>query len=171
MHCTRHTRLNPPRACQRTHGMTLLLCTGSLAAHRQCAPLARSDGPFVCWAATFFFSFPPLASTVRAVATATAPGTRARIRSVSAHLCPRAAPSATCSVRKNWVADGVGNSTNRNGDAKTIAECCDACTRLRGCALFVATPNAIDGHGCVLWSATGVGGKVVQGAVTGSPRR
>lgn len=65
----------------------------------------------------------------------------------------------------------TGNSTNRNGDAKTIAECCEACTKLQGCAVFVAAPNAIDGHGCVLWSATGVGGKVVKGAVTGSPRR
>ena len=45
------------------------------------------------------------------------------------------------------VADGVGNSTNRNGDAKTIAECCDACTKMPGCALFIAKPNAIDGHG------------------------
>ena len=101
----------------------------------------------------------------------TAPGTHAQIRSLSAHLCLRTTPNAKCSVRENWVADGVGNSTNRNGDAKTIAECCDACTRLRGCALFVAMPNSIDGHGCVLWSATGVGGKVVKGAVTGSPRR
>jgi hypothetical protein len=69
------------------------------------------------------------------------------------------------------VADGVGNSTNRNGDAKTIAQCCDACTKIKGCALFVAKPNSIDGHGCILWSATGVSGKVVKGAVTGSPQR
>ena len=110
-------------------------------------------------------------SAIRTVATATVPGTVARIRSTSAHLCSRATPNATCSLRQDWVADGVGNSTNRNGDAKSIAECCDACTKLKSCALFVAAPNAIDGHGCVLWSATGVGGKVVKGAVTGSPRR
>lgn len=111
------------------------------------------------------------ASAIRTVVTVTAPGTRARVRSTSAHLCSRAIPNATCSTRLDWVADGIGNSTNRNGDAKTIAECCDACTKLEGCALFVATPNPIDGHGCMLWSATGVGGKVVKGAVTGSPRR
>ena len=110
-------------------------------------------------------------SAIRTVATATAPGTAARIRSTSAHLCPRATPNATCNIRQDWVADGVGNSTNRNGDAKTIAECCDACTKMKECALFVAKPNAIDGHGCVLWSATGVGGQVIKGAVTGTPQR
>eukprot|EP01043_Picozoa_sp_COSAG02_P023761 COSAG02_NODE_1277_length_13502_cov_14.551593_14_plen_554_part_00 len=109
-------------------------------------------------------------SAIRTVATGTALGTTARIRSTSAHLCSRAKSNASCSIRQDWAADGVGNSTNRNGDAKTIAECCDACTKTKGCALFVAKPNAIDGHGCVLWSATGVGGQVIKGAVTGSPR-
>lgn len=110
-------------------------------------------------------------TAVRTVVTAAAAGATARVRSTSAHLCSRSTPSAKCSVRQDWVADGVGNSTNRNGDAKTIAECCAACTALKGCALFVAEPNTIDGHSCVLWSATGVGGKVVKGAVTGSPPR
>jgi hypothetical protein len=108
---------------------------------------------------------------VRAVAMASAAGARARIRSTSAHLCPHSSPSGTCNIRRDWVADGVGNSTNRNGDAKTITECCGACAELEGCALFVAQPNPVDGHNCVPWSATGVTGKVVEGAVTGSPQR
>ena len=110
-------------------------------------------------------------SAVRSRATATFEGGQARIRSTSAHLCSRSTPSAKCNLRQDWVADGVGNSTNRDGDAKTIAQCCAACSKLKGCALFVATPNSIDGHSCVLWSRTGAGhGKVVKGAVTGSPR-
>eukprot|EP01052_Picozoa_sp_SAG31_P022992 SAG31_NODE_1861_length_7044_cov_169.866379_1_plen_569_part_00 len=110
-------------------------------------------------------------SAIRTVATTTAPGTTARIRSTSAHLCSRAKANETCNIRQDWAADGVGNSTNRNGDAKTIAECCDSCTKTKGCALFVAKPNPIDGHGCILWSATGVGGQVIKGAVTGTPQR
>ena len=51
-------------------------------------------------------------SAIRAVATATAPGTVARIRSTSAHLCSRAIPNATCSLRQDWVADGVGECGN-----------------------------------------------------------
>ena len=51
-------------------------------------------------------------SAIRAVATATAPGTAARIRSTSAHLCSRAIPNATCSLRQDWVADGVGECGN-----------------------------------------------------------
>jgi len=108
-------------------------------------------------------------SAIRTVATGTFEGAKARIRSTSAHRCSRSIPSGKCNLRQDWAADGVGNSTNRNGDAKTIAECCEACSKMTGCALFVATPNAIDGHGCILWSATGVGGKTVKGAVTGSP--
>ena len=52
-------------------------------------------------------------------------------------------------LRRHWIRNRLSRHcsrrTSRNGDAKTIAECCAACSKLKGCALFVAAPNSIDG--------------------------
>ena len=66
-------------------------------------------------------------SAIRTVATATVPGTVARIRSTSAHLCSRAASNATCSVRqvrfrlaiRRFLEAGVVEEPNTRSFVKT----------------------------------------------------
>jgi alpha-L-fucosidase len=72
-------------------------------------------------------------SSIRTVVTATAPGATARVRSTSAHLCPRSIPSSKCSVRQDWVADGVGNSTVSMTTPYIVAGCCCCCCCCKCC--------------------------------------
>ena len=108
-------------------------------------------------------------TALKAMVTASAApkGALAKIRSLSAHLCSRAGTQGkACTLRQNWAADGI-SPTVLHG--KNVAECCAACTASKSCALFVVTiANAAT---CTLYDATGVGGKAIPGAVTGSPPR
>ena len=108
-------------------------------------------------------------TSLKATVTASAApkGAAAKIRSLSAHLCTRGGGSSkACSLRQNWVANGLLPTVQRGKD---VAECCAACSARKSCALFVVTPSNVPT--CTLYDATSVGGKEVQGAVTGSPPR
>ena len=65
--------------------------------------------------------------------TKTARGGTARLRS-----------TAVCTLRLDVAAGGAGSQVNMLGDAKTLDECCDACTTDVTCALFVALPQALE---------------------------
>lgn len=111
-------------------------------------------------------------TALRTVVTATSAGTMAKLRSLSAHRCSRATTYAQCTLKHNFAAGGAGNHTQLLGDAKTIDECCDACNSDHTCRLFVALPQPIDGHTCMLYTAFNTSAdQVVSGAISGSPQR
>ena len=114
-------------------------------------------------------------TALKAVVTASAPGSQGKIRSTSGHLCTRAPKGAGCTLRHNFQGDGVGKSTKYEW-SKSVSECCAACTAVESCAIFVFTPGHVNSRGqqvntCTVWEATGGHGKVVSGVVTGSPNR
>ena len=112
-------------------------------------------------------------TALKTVVTATFPsGSVAKLRSLSAHRCSRATTYAQCTLKENFAAGGAGASTQLLGDAKTIDECCDACSSDHTCQLFVAFPQPIDGHTCMLYTALNASAdQVVKGAISGSPQR
>ena len=114
-------------------------------------------------------------TALKAVVTASAPGSQGKIRSTSGHLCTRAPKGAGCTLRHNFQGDGVGKSTKYEW-SKSVSECCAGCTAVESCAIFVFTPGHVNSRGqqvntCTLWEATGGHGKVASGVVTGSPNR
>jgi len=111
-------------------------------------------------------------TALKTVVTKTASGGTAVLRSTSAHLCSRASSGARCRLRRGLAAGGAGTQINMLGDAKTLDECCDACSAEKACVLFVAKTQPIDGHTCMLYSATNSSAdKAVAGAVSGTPQR
>ena len=111
-------------------------------------------------------------TALKTVVTATSTGTAAKLRSLSAHRCSRATTYAQCTLKHNFAAGGAGNHTQLLGDAKTIDECCDACNSDQTCRLFVALPQPIDGHTCMLYTAFNTSAdQVINGAISGSPKR
>eukprot|EP01052_Picozoa_sp_SAG31_P002940 SAG31_NODE_107_length_24865_cov_17.973593_9_plen_344_part_00 len=104
-------------------------------------------------------------SALRAEVTASHPGSTPKLRSVSGHLCPRAGKSAQqCKVQENFAANGVGPTVLHG---KTVGECCAACAAKKGCAVAVFMETNVPT--CTLYTASSVGGKTIQGAVTLSP--
>lgn len=103
-------------------------------------------------------------TALRAQVTASAAGSTPKLRTISGHLCPRASKQAQCKVQHNFAANGVGPTVLHG---KTMNGCCAACTAKKGCALAVLMPGNV--QSCTLYTASGAGGKAIQGAVTLSP--
>ena len=91
-----------------------------------------------------------------------------KLRTLSAHMCPRANIANTCTTQQNFAANGVGPRARFQGIS--IGGCCTACEKEPGCALFVhMPPTQLQQQTCTLFNASSVGGKTVAGAVSGSP--
>ena len=107
-------------------------------------------------------------TALKAVVTAAA-ASSAKLRSVAGHLCPRSGRSKQCTLRKDWLANGVGGKVQAEGGVE-LGACCAACTAAKGCAFFTLLPSARPGVGkCTLFTASSAGGHAVTGAYTGSP--
>ena len=104
---------------------------------------------------------------VRAVVTASA--APPKLRTLSAHVCSRASTTGTCATQQDFAANGVGP---RQLAGVSISGCCAACEKAPSCALFVHLPAENKRkQTCTLFNAASVGGKMVVGAVSGSPPR
>jgi len=106
-------------------------------------------------------------TALKAVITASA-APPAKLRSVSGHLCPRSGKTKQCSIRKDWLANGVGGKAAKGN--LELGQCCAACMAQKGCAFFTLQSGGMPGIGkCTLFTASSAGGKTVKGAYTGSP--